>query len=71
MALGNTSNKLYLNISEGKIVQRVPAGTPNAESRAKKDGTLIYELRYSFISAVITSISIRESEFYLSITNNV
>ena len=63
MALGNQSNKIYLSISDGKVVRRVAEGTPGAESRAKKDGTLVWELRYSYISGILKSISTSESTF--------
>lgn len=63
MALGNSTNKIYLSISDGKVVRRVVEGAEKAEPRTKKDGTIVWEQRYSFISGHLKSISISEKSF--------
>ena len=63
MALGNQSNKIYLSISDGKVVRRVVEGAEKAEPRTKKDGSIVWEQRYSFISGYLKSISISEKSF--------
>lgn len=61
--LGNQSNKIYLSISDGKVVRRVAEGVSGAEPRTKKDGTIVWEQRYSFITGYLRSISINESTY--------
>lgn len=63
MALGNQSNKIYLSISDGKVVRRAVEGASGAESRTKKDGTIVWEQRFSFISGILKSIGTKTNSF--------
>lgn len=63
MALGNSQNKIYLSVADGKIVQRVKEGTPGSVARAKKDGVLVHELKYGFITGTLIGISTRTSQY--------
>jgi hypothetical protein len=63
MALGTSVNKIFLSVADGKIVQRVPEGTPGAVSRAKKDGKIVHEMRYAYITGMLVNIGIRKSEY--------
>lgn len=61
--LGNQSNKIYLSVSDGKVIRRVAEGTPGAEARTKKDGSITWEQRFSFITGQIKSISTKTNNF--------
>lgn len=63
MALGNSVNKIFLSVADGRIVQRVKDSTPGAIPRAKKDGTIVYELKYAYITGILTGISVRTSQY--------
>ncbi len=62
MALGNSNNKTFLSVSDGKVVQRVKEGTPGSHSRATKSGKVVHELRYAYVSGILTGISIRKGD---------
>lgn len=59
------NNKIYLSIANGKLVQKVPAGTPGAVERkwevGGKSGTK-YELVFDNISGKITGVSFYNGE---------
>lgn len=63
MGLGQSSNRTYLSVADGKIIQRVKEGTPNAIQRVTKNGKVVYELKYSNVSGFLSGISIKENEF--------
>lgn len=63
MALGNSANRIYLGISDGKIVQKCSEHTQGAQPRTKKDGSVIFELRYGFITAMLNGISTKKTEW--------
>jgi hypothetical protein len=60
--LGSSQNKIYLNVADGKIVRRVNEGTKDAVSRVQKNGKIVWELKYSFVTGILTGISIKEGE---------
>lgn len=63
MALGNSVNRIYLGISDGKIVQKCTEHTQGAQARTKKDGSVIFELRFGHITAMLNGISTKETEW--------
>lgn len=63
MGLGQSSNRTYLSVADGKIIQRVKEGTPNATQRTTKNGKVVYELKFSNVSGFLSGISIKENEF--------
>lgn len=63
MALGTQSNKIYLSIADGKVVRKVAEGVAGAEAATKKDGTIYWVQRYSFITGYLKSINISEKTF--------
>lgn len=63
MGLGNSANRTFLSVSDGKIVQRCTEHTPGAIARVKKDNTTVYELRFGYIEGLLTSISTKETEW--------
>lgn len=63
MGLGSSTPKTYLSVSDGKIVKRVEEGTPGAVSRTTKSGKVLHELKFSYVSGILTDIRIRENEF--------
>lgn len=63
MGLEQNSNKIYLSVADGKIIQRVQEGSEGAISRATKEGKIVYELKHSAISGIISNIAVVEKEF--------
>jgi hypothetical protein len=62
-ANARTSNTKYYRTFKGDIVLPVPAGTPNAKSRKKKDSEeMIHELHYGSISGWIKDFFVKISE---------
>jgi hypothetical protein len=63
MALGeDSSNKTYLSVMFGKVVQKVSKDTEGAIPRENKKGDTVYEKRYKTVSGHITGISTRTHE---------
>jgi hypothetical protein len=63
MALGNSSNAIYLTISDGKIVRQFKTPTSLSTERTTKTGKLVHEEKYDFVEGMITSISTRENDY--------
>lgn len=63
MGLGQTGNKIYLNVAEGKIIQKVDEKTPGAVSFTKEDKSVIYQLKHSYIEGFLTGITVISKEF--------
>lgn len=63
MALGSSSPKTFLSVMDGKIVQKVEEGTPNAVERVNKNGEKVYELKFSFVSGILTDIYVKTGEY--------
>lgn len=63
MGLGQSGNRIYLNVAEGKIIQKVDKDTPGAISFEKEDKTIIYQLKHTYIEGFLTGISISERVF--------
>lgn len=63
MALGNQSNKIYLSVSNGKIVRKVAEGSTGAEPFTKTDGTIIWQQRFSYVNGYLRGISIKKGEY--------
>lgn len=57
----------FLSFSGGKIVERVPADTPNATERKLERGSnagkIIHELKYDGWKAYITNIEVKDSDY--------
>lgn len=62
MALGNSTNKIFLSITDGKVVQRVKEGTPGSTPRATKSGKVVHEVRYAYVTGILTNIGIRTGD---------
>jgi hypothetical protein len=62
--LGNYQPYTYLGIKYGKIVQRVPEGTPGAVQRITKAGKPVCEAQYTFVKGKLLEISAFEHEEY-------
>lgn len=63
MALGNQSNKIYLSVSNGKIVRKVAEGTAGAEPFTKADGQIIWQQRFSYVNGYLKGISIKKGSY--------
>lgn len=63
MGLGNSGHKTFLNVADGKIIQKVTKDTPGAVSYEKEDKTVIYQLKHTYIEGFLTGISITSKEF--------
>ena len=65
MARGTIEKKTYLTFQSGKVVERVPQGTPNAVSRVLQDGPnagkTIWERRDDFVEGMLVSIKKEKS----------
>lgn len=62
MGLGNSTNKIYLQVADGKIIRRTTEDNPNAKSRTNKDGKIVWEEKYSFICGILKGINIKEKQ---------
>lgn len=63
MALGNSSNAIYLTISDGKIVRQFKNPTANSVERTTKTGKLVHEEKYDFVEGTITAITTKENDY--------
>lgn len=63
MALGVATNKIFLSVADGKIVQKVTDATPGSIPRTKKDGAIVYEMRYANITGILIGISTRTNTY--------
>lgn len=65
MALVNKSNRIFLTIGGGKVVQSYGVGpdTPGAVKRERADGKVVYEIRYDSVSGVIKDVRTKDDEF--------
>jgi hypothetical protein len=63
MALGNTSNAIYLTISDGKVVRQFKTPTAHSVERTTKTNKLVHEERYDFVEGLITAIATRENDY--------
>lgn len=63
MGLENHSNRIYLSVADGKIIQRVKEGTPNAIQRTTKNGKVVHEIKFGSLSGFLSGVSIKENEF--------
>jgi hypothetical protein len=63
MGLQNSSNRIYLSVADGKIIQRVKEGTPNAIQRTTKNGKVVHEIKFGSLSGFLSGVSIKENEF--------
>lgn len=61
MGLGSSSNKIFLSVADGKIIQRVKEGTARAEQRTTKSGSVVWELKHGHIEGILTGIKVREA----------
>jgi hypothetical protein len=63
MGLNQNSNRIYLSVADGKIIQRVKEGTPNAIQRVTKNGKTVHEIKFGSLSGFLSGVSIKENEF--------
>lgn len=63
MGLNQNSNRIYLSVADGKIIQRVKEGTPNAIQRVTKNGKTVHEIKFGSLSGFLSAVSIKENEF--------
>jgi len=63
MALGNSSNAIYLTISDGKIIRQFKSATAQSTERTTKTGKLVHEEKYDYVEGMITSINTRENDY--------
>lgn len=63
MGLGNSGNRVYVSIMDGKVVIKAKEGDEGAVSRINKDGAIVWEKRYGNISGVLKNISITSNVF--------
>lgn len=61
--LGTKDNVIYLSIADGKIVRRMKEPTVISKQRTTKDGKVVHEELYDYVSGTITDISTRENEY--------
>lgn len=64
MALGNNSQGIFLEISNGKICKKVSAPTKSSVQRTNKNGKVVNEEFYDHVEGQITDIKTREHEEY-------
>lgn len=66
MGLSNNSHgsTTFLNVIGGNISRKVTKDTEGAIARVNKNGVTVYELRWNSLTAMITDITIKNSEEY-------
>ncbi|MDR1023299.1 MAG: hypothetical protein LBL94_08535 [Prevotellaceae bacterium] len=62
--LGNRPTFTYLGIMNGKIIKRVPEGTPGATQRTNKAGASVHEVRYDHVIGILQEIGVSEGGPY-------
>lgn len=63
MGLGSSSQKIYLSVADGKIIQRVKEETPGAIKHVTSTNKTVFELKYNNVSGFLSGISIKENEY--------
>jgi hypothetical protein len=61
--LGTKDSIIYLAVADGKIIRRVKEPSATSKQRTNKDGKVVHEELYDYVSGTITDISTRENEF--------
>ncbi len=64
MPLGKSENRIYLQISYGKLRQKSTSDNPEAVERENRQGDKVWELVFNFIEGQITNIYYKESDEY-------
>jgi hypothetical protein len=59
----NQINYSYFTVLNGKFVQRVKEGTPNAEKRKNKNDVIVYELFFDTLEGRLISIDTRVGDY--------
>jgi hypothetical protein len=62
--LGNNPAYIYLGVKYGKIVRRVPEGTPGAVQRTTKAGKVVHEVQRDFVEGMLLAIEEQEHAVY-------
>lgn len=63
MALGSSSNKIFLKVADGIIVQTLKVPTEKTDTRTTKEGKVVHELKFGYVEGIITDIRIKQNEF--------
>jgi hypothetical protein len=61
--LNNSTSAIYLNITSGKIAQRIDHKSDTSKERTLKDGRVIDEELYDNVSGFITAIKIKDNQY--------
>lgn len=64
MAAGKSSNAIFYNISNGKIVRQFPSRTAHTKERINKKGKTVHEEFYDYVDGYIVDISTKEHDEY-------
>jgi len=57
-------NKIFYNIVNGKIVNKVKEDTPNAVKRENKKGDIVYELVWDSLDGIIAKLEFKDHQEY-------
>lgn len=63
MAVGALSKRAYYTMSGGAVVRQFKEPTANSKQRTNKNGKIVNEEFYDYISGVIVGITTKDSEF--------
>ena len=63
MAVGNSSNAAFYNISNGKICRQFKSPTKDSKERVNMNGKTVHEEHYDYIDGIITDIQIRDGDY--------
>lgn len=63
MAVGNSSNAAFYNISNGKICRQFKEPTDNSKERINKTGKKVHEEFYDYIDGKIIGIETKDSDY--------
>lgn len=64
MALGETQNRIYLNVSLGKLRIKCDASNPKAQKRIDSENKEVHELVYPWVKGVLDDVQFRTHEEY-------
>lgn len=65
MALNNFegSSTTYLNIADGKLVQRLQEANSSTTERVTKTGKVVHELKFKSVTGVLTNVTVNENDY--------
>ena len=64
MALGETTNRIYLSVGFGRLRKKAEKGDVGAIERTSKDGTKLYAVEYKYVTGNLENVLFRDDEKY-------